>query len=245
MSLPGAGGLTVRPSRKQMEKRMTDFVIVHGAWAGAWAWQRVVDRLTRKGHRVFAPTLSGLGERSHLAGAEVNLTTHINDVVNEIRWKDLDRFVLVGHSYGGFVITGAAEEIGERIASIVYVDAIIPADGQAFADFSPDWQLEPHELIPSPPVAPGDYLDDADRIWVEAKATPQPAGTFTEHARVTGAYLRVPKKTYVQATGWDGFGETAAALRADPAWGVHEIACGHDIAIERPDELAAILEKAA
>jgi pimeloyl-ACP methyl ester carboxylesterase len=233
------------PAKQKLEKTMTDFVIVHGAWAGAWAWQRVVDRLAARGHRVFAPTLSGLGERSHLAGAHINLTTHIKDVVNEIGWKDLDRVVLVGHSYGGFVITGAAEEIGQRIASIVYVDALIPIDGQAFADFSPDWQLPSDALIPSPAAVEGDYLDDSDRVWVNEKATPQPAGTFTERIRVTGAYLKVPKKTYVLATGWDGFGKTAAPLRSDPAWTVHEVACGHDIAIDRPGELAGILERAA
>src|SRR5690606_2556298 len=103
--------------------KMATFVVAHGAWAGSWAWMRVADRLHARGHRVFVPTLSGLGERSHLAGSSINLTTHIGDVVNEIRWKDLDGVVLVGHSYGGFVITGVAEEIAGRIASIVYVDA--------------------------------------------------------------------------------------------------------------------------
>lgn len=226
---------------------MADFVIAHGAWAGSWAWQRVVDRLARKGHRVFAPALSGLGERSHLAGPHINLTTHVKDVVNEIRWKNLDRLVLVGHSYGGFVITGAAEEIGERIGAIVYVDAFIPTDGQAFADFSPDWQkLAPDALIPPPAAEEGDYVDDADRIWVNEKATAQPAGTFSERIRVTGAYLRVPKKIFVLATGWgNGFSETAAPLRTDPGWQVYEVACGHDIAIDKPNELVAILQEAA
>jgi pimeloyl-ACP methyl ester carboxylesterase len=101
-------------------------VLVHGAWAGAWAWLRVADRLTARGHRVFAPALSGLGERSHLAHLAIELSTHVDDVVNEIRWKDLDGVVLVGHSYGGIVITGVAERVYERIASIVYVDAFIP-----------------------------------------------------------------------------------------------------------------------
>jgi pimeloyl-ACP methyl ester carboxylesterase len=225
---------------------MQVYVLVHGAWAGSWAWMRVADRLTSKGHRVFAPTLSGLGERSHLAGSSINLTTHINDVVNEIRWKDLSDLVLVGHSYGGFVITGAAEEIGERIASIVYVDAFIPRDGQAFADFAPEWNLPADALIPPQPAVTGDYRDDADRIWVNEKATPQPAGTFTERVRVTGAYNSVPKKTFVQATGWDSpFKDTVAQFRADPAWQVHEIACGHDIAVEMPDELTDVLEKSA
>ena len=225
---------------------MRVYVIVHGAWSGSWAWMRVADRLTSKGHRVFAPTLSGLGERSHLAGSSINLTTHINDVVNEIRWKDLSDLVLVGHSYGGFVITGAAEEIRERIASIVYVDAFIPRDGQAFADFAPEWNLPADALIPPQPAVTGDYRDDADRIWVNEKATPQPAGTFTERVRVTGAYNSVPKKTFVQATGWDSpFQDTVAQFRADPAWQVHEIACGHDIAVEMPDELTDVLEKSA
>lgn len=225
---------------------MTTFVIVHGAWAGGWAWMRVVDRLNARGHRVFAPTLSGLGERSHLDPVSINLTTHIDDVVNEVRWKDLDDFVLVGHSYGGFVITGVAEKIARRIRSIVYVDAFIPGDGQAFADFAPDWNLPPDALIPPPPAVMGDYRDEADRIWVNEKATPQPAGTFTERARVTGAYNAIAKKAFVQATGWESpFGEAAAALRADPGWRVHEIACGHDIAIDMPDELTDVLEKSA
>lgn len=225
---------------------MATFVVVHGAWAGSWAWVRVVDRLVSKGHRVFVPTLSGLGERSHLAGASINLTTHIDDVVNEIRWKDLSDVVLVGHSYGGFVITGVAEKIADRLSSIVYVDAFIPDDGQAFADFAPEWNLPPDALIPAPPAVMGDYRDDADRIWVNEKATPQPAGTFTERARVTGAYKTVPRKTFVQATGWDSpFKEAAAAFRADKGWSVYEVACGHDIAIEEPDELTRILEKSA
>jgi pimeloyl-ACP methyl ester carboxylesterase len=225
---------------------MATFVIVHGAWAGSWAWMRVADRLNAKGHRVFAPTLSGLGERSHLKASAVDLTTHVNDVINEIRWKDLHDVVLVGHSYGGFVITGAVEEIRERVASIIYVDAFIPDDGQAFADFSSEWNLPPDALIPAPPAVMGDYLDDADRIWVNEKATPQPAGTFTGRVRVTGAYRSVPKKAFVQATGWDSpFKDTVAEFRTDPSWRVYEVACGHDIAIDKPDELTEILEKSA
>src|SRR6202046_5711451 len=87
------------------------FVLVHGAWHGGWCWRRVADRLTAKGHYVVAPTLSGVGERSHLPPNEINLTTQINDVVGEIKWKDLDHLVLVGHSYGGMVITGVAEQL--------------------------------------------------------------------------------------------------------------------------------------
>jgi pimeloyl-ACP methyl ester carboxylesterase len=228
----------------EKQNRPATFVLVHGAWAGGWNWARVAERLIANGHRVHAPALSGLGERSHLAGCDINLTTHVNDIVNEIKWKDLDRIVLVGHSYGGLVITGVAEQVGQRIASIVYLDAFIPADGQAFADFAPwlqDMSGEP--MIAAFPSSEGDYLDDADRAWVDSKATPQPTATFTEKLRVTGAYQRVPRKTFIQATGWDSpFGETVAAARTDPSWAVYEVASGHDVAIDAPQKLAEILE---
>jgi pimeloyl-ACP methyl ester carboxylesterase len=218
------------------------FVLVHGAWAGAWWWQRVVDRLLAHGHRVHAPTLSGLGERSHLAACTINLTTHVNDIVNEINWKDLDQVVLVGHSYGGLVITGVAEAIGDRITSIVYVDAFIPADGQSFADLAS--RLIPRtRTIAPPPSAQGGMLSEADRAMSDSKATPQPTPTFTEKLRITGAYQLVPRKTYIVATGWKGpFAATVATARADPRWRVYEIACGHDVALDKPDELVARLE---
>ncbi|HET9868001.1 MAG TPA: alpha/beta hydrolase [Nitrospira sp.] len=218
----------------------TTFVTVHGAWVGSWAWLRVADRLIAKGHRVYTPTLSGLGERSHLAQCGINLTTHVNDIVNEITWKDLDQVVLVGHSYGGFVITGVAEKIRERIASIVYLEAFIPTDGQAFA---PSLDATKELTVP-PPSSEGDYLSESDRAWVAEKVTPQPAATFAEKLRVTGAYQQIPRKTFIRATGWDGpFDETVKTLRADPSWTVHEIACGHDVPMDKPDELVAILEE--
>ncbi len=218
------------------------FVLVHGAWAGGWVWTRVIERLLANGHRVHAPALSGLGERSHLAGCTINLTTHVQDIVNEITWKDLDQIVLVGHSYGGLVITGVAEQIGEHIASIVYLDAFIPVDGQSFADLAP-WLDPTQALTAAPPSAEGDYLNEADRAWVESKATPQPTATFTEKPRVTDAYQRVPRKTFIQATGWDGpFDATVATARSDPSWTVYEVDCGHDVAIDAPQKLAEILE---
>src|SRR6476620_7093518 len=126
----GASAAIETPAAYAYEKR-SPIVLVHGAWHGGWCWQRVVDRLTAKGRTVFAPTLSGVGERSHLASETITLQTHIDDIVNEMKWKDLDRVVLVGHSYGGMVITGVAERMHDRIAAIAYLDAFIPADGQS------------------------------------------------------------------------------------------------------------------
>src|SRR5471030_2444785 len=113
-----AAALPSTASARERAKR-APIVLVHGAWHGGWCWRRVEDRLTAEGRYVVAPTLSGVGERSHLASDAINLSTHIDDVVNEIKWKDLYGVVLVGHSYGGMVITGVAERIRERIAAIV------------------------------------------------------------------------------------------------------------------------------
>ena len=113
---------------------MATFVLVHGAWHGAWCWRRVTRLLTAHGHEVFAPTLTGVGERSHLRTLAIDLRTHIADVVNLMKWERLDRLVLVGHSYGGMIASGVAEDMGGAISSIVFLDAFYPDSGQSLAD---------------------------------------------------------------------------------------------------------------
>ncbi|KFC68545.1 haloalkane dehalogenase [Devosia sp. LC5] len=221
---------------------MTTYVIVHGAWAGAWGWDKVAELLRSHGHRVHVPTLSGLGERAHLANLPITLTTHIEDVVNEMVWHELSDVVLVAHSYGGFVATGVAERAAGRIASIVYLDAFIPQDGQSFADIMGEMPEGP--VVAVPEIGNNEYPTEAERQRVAALATPQPTGTFTERLKVSGAYLRIARKTFILATGWDGFGGVAAPLREDPAWSVHELPCGHDVPLLLPVELAGLLEKA-
>ena len=102
------------------------FVLVHGAWHGGWCWRRVSDLLERQGHKVFTPTLTGLGERSHLMSKEIRLATHITDVVNHLKWEGLEGVVLCGHSYGGMVVSAVAEQMADKIASIVLLDAFVP-----------------------------------------------------------------------------------------------------------------------
>ncbi|MDE2229084.1 MAG: alpha/beta hydrolase [Alphaproteobacteria bacterium] len=213
------------------------FVLVHGAWGGGWVWRRVADRLRAEGHRVFAPTLTGLGARSHLCSAAVNLTTHVMDVANLVRWEDLDGFVLCGHSYGGAVITGVAE----RIAAIVYLDAFIPANGQAMVDIAP---RRPAPGTTTPPPAGALFrVDERDRAWVDAKSTPQPNGTFTERLAVTGAYQRIAKRVFIRASGYDAphFRRYYEACKATPGWATYEIAAGHMVMLDAPDELTQIL----
>ncbi|WP_160113682.1 alpha/beta fold hydrolase [Phyllobacterium salinisoli] len=220
---------------------MATFVIVHGAWTGAWGWDRVAEQLRASGHVVHVPTLSGLGERSHLALLPITLSTHIEDIVNEMVWHDLNDVVLVAHSYGGFVATGVVERAAERIASIVYLDAFIPSNGQSFEDIMGNKLTGP--VVPVPEIGDNEYATGAERDRVAALATPQPTGTFTERLKVTGAYLKIARKAYILATGWDGFGSIAAPLRKDPAWKVYELPCGHDVPLLMPKELAELLEK--
>jgi pimeloyl-ACP methyl ester carboxylesterase len=226
---------------KSIDHRGT-FVVAHGAWTGGWSWRRVVDRLQAQGHRMLVPTLTGLCERSHLAGPDVNLDTHIADIVNEITWKDLDGIVLVGHSYGGIVAMGVAEQVADRIASFVFIEALVPADGQSFADLAPGWELE--GILTEPlPSSPGEYKNEADRLWVNSKATPQPTATITQKLHITDAYQRIPNKTFIVAKD-GGFEQTANRFRSDTSWTVREIVSGHDVAIDAPDDLAALLEDA-
>lgn len=233
------------PCAARAEAKSKTFVLVHGAWHGGWCWRRVADRLTEKGHYVVAPTLSGVGERSHLKAEDIDLTTQIDDVIGEIKWKDLDDIVLVGHSYGGMVITGVAEQLRERIASIVYLDAFQPGDGQALADFTSrtSW---PEPVTPAP-LASYFHVNDKDAAWVQSKLTVHPTKCFTQKLKVTGAYQSIAKKLYVRAPLFanKGFDQALARCRADTSWQTATVTCGHDVMIDQPAELAAMLERFA
>ena len=113
---------------------MSTFVLVHGAWHGGWCYKRVSERLRAEGHLVFTPTNTGLGERSHLYHREIDLEVHITDILNVIKWEEIDDFVLVGHSYGGMIITGVADRVPEKVRRLVYLDAFVPQDGQSIFD---------------------------------------------------------------------------------------------------------------
>lgn len=225
---------------------MSTFVLVHGAWCGGWIWRRVADRLVAEGHRVFTPTLTGVGERSHLASPEVDLDTHVADVANLIRWEELEDVVLVGHSYGGMVISAVVEVVeAEAIGSIVFVDAFVPDDGMALVDYAPlppddegalhDWLVPPIHAAP-----PRNHAPDCD--WLNRLRTPQPKGTFVQRPRLTGAVGRVSRKAYVLATGYESiFRSFAEKVRDEGDWRLREIVSGHDPMLSHPSETAALL----
>lgn len=232
-----------------------NFVLVHGAWLGGWCYARVADILRAQGHRVFTPTLTGLGERSHLASLfPITCRTHIQDILNVIRWEQLDDIVLCGHSYGGVVITGVADAALERIASLVYLDAIIPEPGKSVFDVNHADEViagllkatanAGGQFVPALPAAMFN-INPADLEQVDRLSTPQPLPTFCEPIALTGAYLNVVKKIYVRATGWDGYEQLGfrshQAIADDGGWTTIDVPFGHEIMLDAPEALARIL----
>ena len=232
---------------------MATYVLVHGAWHGGWCWKRVRKALVAEGHDVYTPTLTGVADRSHLASPQVDLDTHVADVVNLLRWEELENVVLCGHSYAGCVITGVADRVPERIRALVYLDAFILENGQGLHDTLPpavrDAQVEGARKggdgwrVP-PITAEAFNVNAADRAWVNAQCTPQPLATFQQRLRLDRT-VSASAITYVLATGYEGspfppFHE----LAKKKGWSTVSVACGHDVMLDRPDDLVRILRDA-
>ncbi|AUX46634.1 esterase [Sorangium cellulosum] len=235
--------------------KKTTFVLVHGAWHGAWCYKRVAAPLRARGHEVHAPTLTGLAERSHLLDGAVNVSTHIADIANLLRWEELTDVVLCGHSYGGMVITGVAGLVPDRIRSMVYVDAYLPEEGQNMLDMVPEVFQKSFQASASRnggvlvPAIPAELLavNPRDRAWVDAQCTSQPYATFVEGVAGRAAVDRIGKRMYIYAAGW---GETPFTpiyerLKEDRSWTTHAAPCGHDIMIDMPELLIELLLEAA
>ncbi len=223
------------------------FVLVPGAWCGAWYWRRVSDRLEKQGHKVYSLTLTGLADRSHLLSKDINLDTHIKDIVNIAEWEDLSDICLVAHSYGGFPASGALEHIGNRVSSIVWVDAFKPADGQSLSNRAALKAEEDAISIP-PPKAPNAINDAKDAAWFLSKVTPHPVGTLLQPVKLSDAREKIAKKTFIRLPKFPSaaldkaFGE----CKADKAWTVLEnTTSGHSVMIIEPEWLTGVLLQAA
>jgi len=229
-------------------------VIVHGAWVGAWRWRGVADILVDRGHRVFTPTLTGLGEREHLTSPAVNLSMHARDVANLIKYEGLENILLVGHSYGGMPVSAATELVPEGIIqSIMYMDAFFPEDGESLNDLVPGAGHFPtgegEYLVPPPrsnQVGFNAHMDEAARAAFEGRRTPQSVHCFTEKVRLTGARERIPQKAYVLATGYENrtFAPMAEKLRTRTGWRVEEMPYTHDLQHVAMQESADMIESA-
>ncbi|KRQ09935.1 hypothetical protein AOQ73_09210 [Bradyrhizobium pachyrhizi] len=229
---------------------MTDYVLIHGAFHGSWCWTRVRRLLASKGHRVFTPTLTGLGERSHLLSREVSLGTHIADVTNLMTWEELRDIVLVGHSYGGFVVRHVADQMSDRIRSLIYLDAFVPDNGKALFDYVPDKGNKFRALAATngdgwklpPPPASFLAVNAADADWVDRQCTMQPLSTFEVPAQISGACDGVPDIGYIRARGYDSpYFDDFYALARERRWWREEFACGHDVMLDMPNELTTLL----
>jgi pimeloyl-ACP methyl ester carboxylesterase len=236
---------------------MATFVVVHGAWSGAHAWRWVRPLLRSAGHEVFTPSLTGLGERAHLADPRTDLDTHIEDVVAVLHYEDLRDVVLVGHSYGGMVLTGVADRTSDRLARLVYLDADVPVDGQSEFDLLPPeesagyeaaaregdgWRIPPPFPDPLPPGTP------AVVAWAVERMVPHPLRTLTQPLRLTGREGAGLPRTYVLCTeGKEGqpVPPYVERVSSDPAWRVVELHAGHSAHVTAPDALARTLEDVA
>ena len=229
---------------------MATYVLVHGGWHGGWCWQRVMPLLRAAGHEAHAPTLTGLGERSHLLTREIGLDTHVQDIVNVLVYEDLYDVVLVGHSYAGMVVAGVAERTPERLARLVYLDAFVPWEGQSVLDLMGSQASTVRERsvregdgwgVPPLPLELFGVTDADDLAWAGARIGMQPIATFEQPIPQSSPLAAALPRTYIHCTAWDGFTPDADRARTEPGWGVHELATGHDAMLTAPDDLASLL----
>ena len=236
------------------------FLLVPGAWHSGQCWERVVPLLESAGHRVFAPSLTGYGDKAHLLGPEVGLDTHVDDVVRLITEEDLTDVVLVGHSYAGMVISSVANRLPERIAHLVYLDAMVPEDGETAVDVQPisqslidlaaksdaGWRIPP---LPEQPAPFGLFgvTDPADVAWLRSMLSDQPVLCLQQPAHLDNPAVNAVPRTHIHCVGATPAGIVRRPVppiqpNGTPAQ-VWELPTGHDCMITMPAELTGLLLK--
>lgn len=230
------------------------FVLVHGAWGGSYGFRTVRQLLHRAGHDAFTPSLTGIGERSHLISPAVDLSTHVRDVVNTVIYEDLDGIVLLGFSYGGMVVTGALDQIGDRVDHLVYLDAFTPADGDsamsligdAFGGVEPDgpdrgtsWLIEP---------LPRTLATPEETAWMNGRRSPQPRATLVEPVQLSKPVEEWDfSRTFIKAVADENepddsaFWQCARRAQQSADWRYETIDSNHMVPLMRPNELAELL----
>lgn len=231
---------------------MATFLVAHGAWSAGWAWKKMRPLLRERGHELFTPTYTGVGERVHLANRAIGLSTHIADILAVLEFEDLHDVTLIGHSYGGMVATGVADRAPQRLARLVYLDAFVPRDGQSVNALrasqmdtsggnaahgnADEWRLPPNPLPPD--------TSPEDVEWIMPRRVTQPRQSFEEPIRITGAGNWL-QKTYVYCTRiapGDVFRPFAERARSEPGWRYLELDASHSPHVTAPQALAALLD---
>ena len=229
------------------------YVLVHGAYGGGWIWRDVAEGLRKLGHRVWTPTQTGMGERAHLMSRQITVDTHIQDVTGVIEADELRDVILVGHSYGGMAVTGVADRLTDRIRHVVYLDALIPEDGDTAFTILPAGMADGRRTaareqgggvalpVPGPdafPIPAGPAKD-----WVMRHLRPHPIGTYESAVRLSkpaGAGLPV---TYVAYTNppLASIEPSRQRARAKPGWRYMELAVPHDVEVPTPEKVVELL----
>ena len=229
---------------------MASVVLAHGAWSAAWAWKKMRPLFRAAGHEFFSPTYTGLGERAHLAQPNIDLSTHIDDVLSVLEFEDLRDVTLIGHSYGGMVATGVADKAPDRLARVIYLDAFAPRNGQSLFDLvgpkteaamrgSAEKQGDGWRI---PPINPPPDTSPEDLAWTGPRRRPQPIKTFDQKLRLTRP--TAPPRHYIYAkknAPGDVFRQFADRARSEPGWTCHEIDASHNPHITCPDALMKLL----
>lgn len=236
---------------------MATYVLIHGAWHGGWCWKRVARRLRAQGHEVYAPSLTGSGERKHLLSASISMDTYVQDVVNLVEYEELTDVVLVGHSAAGSIVAKAAESVHARLKNLVYVDAVVLPSGKSMFDvFPPQWtegmrtsartQGEGWCMPPEQDMIFSFFASDCsdeDKQWLWRMVTPQPIKPYEDKVDLSRFYQLTLPKTYIRCT------KSQAGIPRPVAekFGMHyiEIDAGHDPMVSQPEPLAVILAQVA
>jgi pimeloyl-ACP methyl ester carboxylesterase len=229
---------------------MANIVLAHGAWSAAWAWKKMRPLLRAAGHDFFSPTYTGLGQRAHLARPEIDLSTHVQDVLSVLEFEDLKDVVLLGHSYGGMVATGVADKARNRIARVVYIDAFASKDGQSLFDLvgpkaegnmragaakdGEGWKLP---INPMPPDT-----SPEDSAWASPRRRPQPIKTFEQKIKLDSKEPPPRHYIYARKNGpGDVFRQFGERAKSEAGWKYYEIDASHNPHITCPDVLMSLL----
>jgi len=232
------------------------FVLVHGAWFGGWCWTGVADYLRCRGHRVFTPSLTGLGDRAHLAGQSVTLSTHVDDVIDVIDAEELKDVILVGHSYAGVPCAMVAERISDRIRQLVFLDSVLPEDGKPLSTLSSSkvWEARiaaaratPANAFPPPPIVAFGVTDAVQVGWLERQLRPQPIGTYLEAPHLTKPVGAGLDTIYLscEAPAMAAIDPFRARARQQQGWCFQAIPSSHACMVTAPELTGETLERLA
>jgi pimeloyl-ACP methyl ester carboxylesterase len=250
-----ASGCTIAQGNSAAGTAPGPIVLVHGAWHGGWCWKKLTPLLAAAGHAVYTPTHTGLGDRAHLARPEIDLETHIQDVLAFLEAEDLREVMLVGHSSGGFVISAVAERARSRLRSLVYLDAFVPENGRSVLDYIHQPERRAAMVAsgratgysnPIPLKAFG-VTREEDLAWANPRIVRQPFATFEQPIRLARPAASGLPRAFIACTkpASGTFDQFAEVIRKDPSWKFHDLATGHDAMITAPQELGQILRELA